>query len=194
MGGGLDHESQGSASPPRPPLRCVSLQLQAAQERGDSEPFQNSALLMEMENRLLEMEEKFTSIGHKEKCVDIKLERAKMKRWVGPRPLPALRSASLLPPRARLSSRATPAGRQQGLPTAWLGRGVPRPSPRDTYWGPQPLGGVRPHRPGPALAPGARVFPRPYRRGHACAHAATRTSPREARELPPLQRADNPPT
>ncbi|XP_026968831.1 cilia- and flagella-associated protein 46 [Sagmatias obliquidens] len=60
--------------------RCVSLQLQAAQERGDSEPFQNSALLMEMENRLLEMEEKFTSIGHKEKCVDIKLERAKMKR------------------------------------------------------------------------------------------------------------------
>nr|XP_033697747.1 cilia- and flagella-associated protein 46 [Tursiops truncatus] len=60
--------------------RCVSLQLQAAQEPGDSEPFQNSALLMEMENRLLEMEEKFTSIGHKEKCVDIKLERAKMKR------------------------------------------------------------------------------------------------------------------
>nr|XP_030688013.1 cilia- and flagella-associated protein 46 [Globicephala melas] len=60
--------------------RCVSLQLKAAQEPGDSEPFQNSALLMEMDNRLLEIEEKFTSIGHKEKCVDIKLERAKMKR------------------------------------------------------------------------------------------------------------------
>ncbi|XP_007452074.1 PREDICTED: tetratricopeptide repeat protein 40 [Lipotes vexillifer] len=60
--------------------RCVSLQVKAAQELEDSEPFQNSLLLMEMDDRLLEIEEKFTNIGHKEKCVDIKLERAKMKR------------------------------------------------------------------------------------------------------------------
>lgn len=79
-------------APPRPapPPRCVSLQIKAAQEPEDSEPFQNSLLLMEMDDRLLEIEEKFTNIGHNEKCVDIKLERAKMKRWVGPRPPPGL--------------------------------------------------------------------------------------------------------
>uniref|UniRef100_A0A8C6BQ73 Cilia and flagella associated protein 46 n=1 Tax=Monodon monoceros TaxID=40151 RepID=A0A8C6BQ73_MONMO len=60
--------------------RCVSLQIKAAQEPEASEPFQNSLLLMEMDDRLLEIEEKFTNIGHNEKCVDIKLERAKMKR------------------------------------------------------------------------------------------------------------------
>ncbi|XP_059947631.1 cilia- and flagella-associated protein 46 [Mesoplodon densirostris] len=60
--------------------RCVSLQIKAVQEPVDCEPLQNSFLPMEMDDRLLEIEEKFTNIGHKEKCVDIKLERAKMKR------------------------------------------------------------------------------------------------------------------
>eukprot|EP00070_Physeter_catodon_P030862 XP_028337756.1 cilia- and flagella-associated protein 46 [Physeter catodon] len=60
--------------------RCVSLQIKAIQEPVDCEPIPNSFLLMEMDDRLLEIEDKFTSIGHKEQCVDIKLERAQMKR------------------------------------------------------------------------------------------------------------------
>nr|XP_058910979.1 cilia- and flagella-associated protein 46 [Kogia breviceps] len=60
--------------------RCVSLQIKAIQEPVDCEPVPNSFLLMEMDDRLLEIEEKFTSIGHKEQCVDIRLERAQMKR------------------------------------------------------------------------------------------------------------------
>ncbi|XP_036685221.1 cilia- and flagella-associated protein 46 isoform X2 [Balaenoptera musculus] len=60
--------------------RCVSLQIKAILEPVGCEPLQNSFLLMEMDDRLSEIEEKFTNIGHKEKCVDIKLERAKMKR------------------------------------------------------------------------------------------------------------------
>nr|XP_025129616.1 cilia- and flagella-associated protein 46 isoform X5 [Bubalus bubalis] len=60
--------------------RCVNLQIKAVQEQLDRDPLEHLFLMLEIDNRLLEVEEKFASIGHKEKCVDIQLERARMKR------------------------------------------------------------------------------------------------------------------
>lgn len=79
-----------AASPrPRPrPRRCVSLQIKAVEGQLDRDPQENLFLTLEVDRRLLEVEEKFASIGHKEKCVDIQLERARVKRW-GPAVLPA---------------------------------------------------------------------------------------------------------
>lgn len=79
-----------AASPrPRPrPRRCVRLQIKAVEGQLDRDPQENLFLTLEVDRRLLEVEEKFASIGHKEKCVDIQLERARVKRW-GPAVLPA---------------------------------------------------------------------------------------------------------
>ncbi|XP_072828265.1 cilia- and flagella-associated protein 46 isoform X4 [Vicugna pacos] len=60
--------------------RCVHLQIQASQELAEGESPACSSLLMEMDDRLLGIEEKFISCGCQEKCVEIKLERAKLKR------------------------------------------------------------------------------------------------------------------
>lgn len=77
------------AASPRPrPCRCVSLQIKAVEGQLDRDPQENLALTLEIDRRLLEVEEKFASIGHKEKCMDIQLERARIKRW-GPAVLPA---------------------------------------------------------------------------------------------------------
>ncbi|CAN0555915.1 unnamed protein product [Rangifer tarandus platyrhynchus] len=59
--------------------RCVSLQFKAVEEQLDRDP-QDSLLTLGIDRRLLEVEEKFASIGHKEKCMDIQLERARIKR------------------------------------------------------------------------------------------------------------------
>lgn len=85
--GGPAHQSQRC---PRPhPRRCVNLQIKAVQEQLDRDPLQNLFLTLEIDSRLLEVEEKFVSIGRKEKCMDIQLERARLKRW-GPAVLLAL--------------------------------------------------------------------------------------------------------
>ncbi|XP_043331937.1 cilia- and flagella-associated protein 46 [Cervus canadensis] len=60
--------------------RCVSLQIKAVEGQLDRDPQENLFLTLEVDRRLLEVEEKFASIGHKEKCVDIQLERARVKR------------------------------------------------------------------------------------------------------------------
>nr|XP_031317921.1 cilia- and flagella-associated protein 46 isoform X2 [Camelus dromedarius] len=60
--------------------RCVRLQIQASQEPAEGESPVCSSLLMEMDDHLLGIEEKFISCGCQEKCVEIKLERAKLKR------------------------------------------------------------------------------------------------------------------
>ncbi|XP_027384272.1 cilia- and flagella-associated protein 46 isoform X3 [Bos indicus x Bos taurus] len=60
--------------------RCVHLQIRAVREQLDRDPLENLFLMLEIDNRLLEVEEKFASIGHEEKCVDIQLERARVKR------------------------------------------------------------------------------------------------------------------
>ncbi|KAG5196142.1 hypothetical protein R6Z07F_018059 [Ovis aries] len=60
--------------------RCVNLQIKAVQEQLDRDPLQNLFLTLEIDGRLLEVEEKFVSIGRKEKCMDIQLERARLKR------------------------------------------------------------------------------------------------------------------
>nr|XP_031529914.1 cilia- and flagella-associated protein 46 [Vicugna pacos] len=62
------------------PSSCVHLQIQASQELAEGESPACSSLLMEMDDRLLGIEEKFISCGCQEKCVEIKLERAKLKR------------------------------------------------------------------------------------------------------------------
>lgn len=51
-----------------------------AQEAVGSEPSEFPSLLSGLDDCLQEIEEKFTSCGHKESCVDVKLERAKLKR------------------------------------------------------------------------------------------------------------------
>ncbi|XP_013358484.1 PREDICTED: cilia- and flagella-associated protein 46 isoform X2 [Chinchilla lanigera] len=63
--------------------RCVSLQIQIIQGSADSEFPECLVLLKELDNCLLEMEEKFINCGYKKNCVDIKLERAKIKRLCG---------------------------------------------------------------------------------------------------------------
>ncbi|XP_057361386.1 cilia- and flagella-associated protein 46 [Manis pentadactyla] len=60
--------------------RCASLRIRVALEPVDGEPSECSFLLKEMDNYLLEIEKKFTDCGYKENCVDVKLERAKIKR------------------------------------------------------------------------------------------------------------------
>ncbi|XP_073096194.1 cilia- and flagella-associated protein 46 isoform X2 [Manis javanica] len=60
--------------------RCASLRIRVAQEPVDGEPSECLFLLKEMDDYLLEIEKKFTDCGYKENCVDIKLERAKIKR------------------------------------------------------------------------------------------------------------------
>nr|XP_020735663.1 cilia- and flagella-associated protein 46 [Odocoileus virginianus texanus] len=60
--------------------RCVSLQIKAVEEQLDRDPQENLFLMLEIDRRLLEVEEKFASIGHKEQCMDIQLERARIKR------------------------------------------------------------------------------------------------------------------
>ncbi|XP_065779668.1 cilia- and flagella-associated protein 46 isoform X5 [Muntiacus reevesi] len=60
--------------------RCLSLQIKAAEEQLGRDPQENLLLTLEIDRRLLEVEEKFASIGHREKCMDIQLERARIKR------------------------------------------------------------------------------------------------------------------
>ncbi|XP_008581370.1 PREDICTED: tetratricopeptide repeat protein 40, partial [Galeopterus variegatus] len=60
--------------------RCVSLQITVAQEAADSEPPDGCFLLKGMDDTLMKIEEKFINCGYRENCVDIKLERAKIKR------------------------------------------------------------------------------------------------------------------
>ena len=85
---------------PRPcPRRCVHLQIRAVREQLDRDPLENLFLMLEIDNRLLEVEEKFASIGHEEKCVDIQLERARVKRWGNPcAPCPGEAGRCSLPP------------------------------------------------------------------------------------------------
>ncbi|XP_058400316.1 cilia- and flagella-associated protein 46 [Diceros bicornis minor] len=60
--------------------RCVSLRVKASQEPVEGEPSERLLLLNKMDACFLEIEKKFISCGYQENCVDIKLERAKMKR------------------------------------------------------------------------------------------------------------------
>ncbi|XP_047615394.1 cilia- and flagella-associated protein 46 isoform X9 [Phacochoerus africanus] len=55
--------------------RCVSLQIRAMRE-----PLEDPLLLAELGDRLLEIEEKFLSCGYTERGMDMRLERAKMRR------------------------------------------------------------------------------------------------------------------
>lgn len=90
---------------PGPVLRrCASLRIRVAQEPVDGEPSECLFLLKEMDDYLLEIEKKFTDCGYKENCVDIKLERAKIKRQAAD------------PPRSLCSARGGPMG-------SWLSDG-----------------------------------------------------------------------
>ncbi|XP_023492381.2 cilia- and flagella-associated protein 46 isoform X4 [Equus caballus] len=60
--------------------RSVSLRIQVAQEPIEGEPSDRAFLLNQMDDYLLEIENRFISCGYQEHCVDIKLERAKIKR------------------------------------------------------------------------------------------------------------------
>ncbi|XP_045425210.1 cilia- and flagella-associated protein 46 isoform X3 [Lemur catta] len=60
--------------------RCLSLQVKVARESADNEPLKGSMSLQEMDNRLMEIEKRFISCGYRENCVDVKLERAQVKR------------------------------------------------------------------------------------------------------------------
>lgn len=64
----------------QPSGRCVSLQIQDVLEAVDREPPGVLVLLNEMEHRLQDLEERFLSCGYKEKGVEIRLERARVKR------------------------------------------------------------------------------------------------------------------
>ena len=92
---------------PRPrPCRCVSLQIKAVEGQLDRDPQENLVLTLEIDRRLLEVEEKFASIGHKEKCMDIQLERARIKRW-GPAVLPGPGKRTDAAPRPAPGTRAS---------------------------------------------------------------------------------------
>lgn len=65
---------------PSRPHRSLNLQIQVAQESVGSESCESPFLLSELYDQLLEIEEKFVNCGYKENCVDIKLERGKIKR------------------------------------------------------------------------------------------------------------------
>ncbi|XP_075389603.1 cilia- and flagella-associated protein 46 [Tenrec ecaudatus] len=60
--------------------RCISLQLQVVQESFSSHPSEFLELLVKMDQSLVDIEKKFISCGCREHCVDVKLERAKIKR------------------------------------------------------------------------------------------------------------------
>uniref|UniRef100_G1LVL0 Cilia- and flagella-associated protein 46 n=2 Tax=Ailuropoda melanoleuca TaxID=9646 RepID=G1LVL0_AILME len=60
--------------------RCVSHQIRAIQEPAGCETPECLFLLTEMHDHLMEIEEKLAAWGYKENCVDVKLERAKIKR------------------------------------------------------------------------------------------------------------------
>ncbi|XP_047559332.1 cilia- and flagella-associated protein 46 isoform X1 [Lutra lutra] len=60
--------------------RCVSLRIRAVEDLAGCEPPECLFLLTELHDRLTEIEKKLTAWGYKEQCVDIKLERAKIKR------------------------------------------------------------------------------------------------------------------
>lgn len=66
---------------PSRPHRSLNLRIHVAKESVDSETSEFVFLLSELYEGLLEIEEKFVRCGYKEKCVDIKLERSKLKRW-----------------------------------------------------------------------------------------------------------------
>lgn len=61
----------------RAPRRCVRLRIRAVQGLLDCECL---FLLTELDDHLMEIEKKLTTWGYRENCVDIKLERAKIKR------------------------------------------------------------------------------------------------------------------
>ncbi|XP_076982551.1 cilia- and flagella-associated protein 46 isoform X2 [Tamandua tetradactyla] len=60
--------------------RCAALCARAVQTPADSEPSGTRTLLSRLDGSLLEIEKKFINCGHRESCIDIKLERAKIKR------------------------------------------------------------------------------------------------------------------
>ncbi|XP_045147306.1 cilia- and flagella-associated protein 46 [Echinops telfairi] len=60
--------------------RCISLQLQVVQESFSSSPSVFLELLDKMDHSLVDIEKKFIGCGRREHCVDVKLERAKIKR------------------------------------------------------------------------------------------------------------------
>nr|XP_039321178.1 cilia- and flagella-associated protein 46 isoform X3 [Saimiri boliviensis boliviensis] len=60
--------------------RCLSLRVRVAQESAVTEPTECSLLLKELDDSLLDIERRFIDCGYKENCVDVKLERAKIKR------------------------------------------------------------------------------------------------------------------
>ncbi|XP_025774064.1 cilia- and flagella-associated protein 46 [Puma concolor] len=59
--------------------RCVSLQIKAAQESADGEPPGCLLLLNKMDDCLTEIEKRLITWGYRDNCVDIRLERAKIK-------------------------------------------------------------------------------------------------------------------
>ncbi|KAM5324144.1 cilia- and flagella-associated protein 46 isoform 3-T3 [Glossophaga mutica] len=60
--------------------RCLSLQAQDARESAGREPSEPPPSLDELGDRLLEVQERFVSCGHRESCVDMLLERAQIQR------------------------------------------------------------------------------------------------------------------
>ena len=62
------------------PYRCVSLQIKAAQESADGEPPGCLLLLNKKDDCLTEIEKRLITWGYRDNCVDIRLERAKIKR------------------------------------------------------------------------------------------------------------------
>lgn len=62
------------------PRRCVSLRIKAAQESVDGDPPGCSSLLRDMDDCLMEIEKRLAAWGYGDRCVDIKLERARIKR------------------------------------------------------------------------------------------------------------------
>lgn len=65
---------------PSRPHRSLNLRIQVIQESVSNESSEFPFLLSELYNHLLETEEKFINCGYKQKCVDIKLKRAKIKK------------------------------------------------------------------------------------------------------------------
>ncbi|XP_045438178.1 cilia- and flagella-associated protein 46 [Pipistrellus kuhlii] len=60
--------------------RSAKLRIRVARESMDGESSQLPFPLSELYDQLLDIERKFVSCGHKENCVDIMLERSKLKR------------------------------------------------------------------------------------------------------------------
>lgn len=60
--------------------RCVTLQIQLTCNSVDGELLEHPLLLMDLEKHLLKVEENFIRSGYKKKCVDLKLEHARIKK------------------------------------------------------------------------------------------------------------------